>query len=492
MDHTSSFSVEDLAALSTDALADAEATIRGLASEVSDDTPVEDIETLASTLDAIDAEKALRADAVAKRLGLMAKFAKAEVIVTDVVVEAPAVVAPAATEAPKTFTFVKRVEAPEVVSPIAPISSIAPASDEAPVLIANGVEVRSFEQFASEFNRFSTHAKTRPGKHIIASIPLRAGVSTDGSSFDSQALTATACAPAQTILGFQCPLPGQGTPVTDSFNAVTATRGEVTLQVENFDLTDYALAFADGSVCDPVAAKTCVELACGAVQTICLDWSSTCLTVARAMQRFAPETLARHLSYLAAAADQHVEQNSLAFLVAAAGAALVAPATNGYGIADLLFHTLTRWVAGQTSTLRGNSQEWRAIAPYWVRDAVRTDIAHQRNMPLGAITDAEIATFLSLTGVVNWVWSFDFQPLAVGVTNFPATATILLHNGVTRYVGEALNIGEIVDSGLALSNKVSFFSETFSALHAPCLVQAITVPVCLSGVNNISPLAPLC
>jgi hypothetical protein len=210
------------------------------------------------------------------------------------------------------------------------------------------------------------------------------------------------------------------------------------------------------------------------------------------MQRFAPETLARHLSYLAAAADQHVEQNSLAFLVAAAGAALIAPATNGYGLADLLFHTLTRWVAGQTSTLRGNSQEWRAIAPYWVRDAVRTDIAHQRNVPLGAISDAEIATYLSLTGVVNWVWSFDFQPLAVGVANFPATATILLHNGVTRYVGEALNIGEIVDSGLALSNRVSFFSETFSALHAPCLVQAITVPICLSGVNEISALAPLC
>ena len=486
MDNT--FNIEALGDLTAAALAEAENTIRSLSAEINDETSIEDIEALAAALDAIEAEKAVRAAATEKRLGLLAKFAKADVVVEAPVVEAPVVEAPVAevtAAAPKSFTFAAKAPV-QMVVPAAVHSAEIAVTDEAPVLVANGTEVHNFEQFAAEFNRFSTHAKTRPGKHIMASIPLKAGVATDGSSFDSQALTATACAPAQVILGFQCPLPGQGTPVTDSFNNVTATRGEVTLQTETFDLADYALGFSDGSVCDLVAAKTCVELACGAVETICLDWSSTCLTVARAMQRFAPETLARHLSYLAAAADQHTEQNSLAFLVAQAGAPLVATAANGYGLTDLLFHTLSRWVAGQTSTLRGNSQEWRAIAPFWLLNAIRVDIAHQRNVPLAAVSDAEIASYLSMTGVTQWVWSYDFQPIAVGVGAFPATATILLHNGVTRYIGEALNIGEIVDSSLALSNRVSFFSETFWALHAPCLVQAITIPVCPSGVTNVN------
>lgn len=493
------FNIESLGDLSADALADAENTIRSLAELVTDETPVEDVVDLVAALDAIEAEKAVRAAAAEKRQGLLSRFAKAEVVVEPAAVVEPvvepaaaAVVEPAATVAPKVFTFTKSDPVKMAVGTPAAETVTAPVTEEAPALVANGVEVRTFEQFADQFNRFSTHAKTRPGKHILASIPLQAQVVTDGSSFDSQALTATACAPAQVILGFQCPLPGQGTPVTDSFNTVTATRGEVTLQTETFDLADYATGLSDGSVCDVVAAKTCVELACGAVETICLDWFSTCVTVARAMQRFAPETLARHLSYLAAAADQRTEQNSLAFLAAQAGAALVAPATNGYGVADVVFHTLARWVAGQTSTLRGNSQEWRAVAPYWLLDAIRVDIAHQRNVAAGAVSNAEIAAWLAPTGVTNWVWSYDYQPLAAGVGPFPATATLLLHNGVTQYVGESLNIGEIVDSTLALSNRVSFFSETFSALHAPCTVQAITIPVCPTGVNYVAGTAITC
>lgn len=489
MEHAS-FSVEDIASLDLAKLDEAEAGIRAAAAAATEDTPLDEIEGFGLALDAVDARRAELNLAAEKRASVMARFASAAVVSPEAEVVAEEVAAPVVTVKPsKSYTF--SVAAPRVVSQDVEVASHAVTEDAAPTLV-NGNPVSSFDAFAVQFGKFSNFAKTRPGKHIAASFKLDMNTSTDGASFDPQALTAAACAPAQVILGFQCPLPGTGTPVNDSFNTVMAERGEVTLQTEAFDLADYAAAFSDGSVCVDPAVKTCVEVECGAIETICLDWSSTCITVGRAMQRFAPETLARHLSYLAAASDQHQEQLALAFLTAAAGAALVAPATNGYGVADTVFHTLQRFVDGQTSTLRGNNQEWRAVAPVWLLGAIRADIAHMRNLPLGAISDGEIAAYLGATGVTNWAWSYDYQPLPAGVGAYPATVDIIVHNGVTLYSGGQLNLGEIVDSSLALSNKVSYFSEVFKAYHAPCDVKLITIPVCPSGVNEIPAAALIC
>lgn len=457
------FDIETIPGLSAEDLASARETILALAADVTDETPIEDIDALSLALDAVDAETASRAALAAERSAKMSRFAVAPV--------APAPEAPAAAAAPaKSFAFVKN----------APTVDTTPAATEPQGIETAGGLVASIEDMGTAWARHAQASKGQTGKNIFMTLPISGGVDGDTADFNSNALTAAACGPAEVIFGFECPAPGQGTPIADLFPTVTTSRAQVTLQTESFDMADFLPGFSTGSVCDLTANKTCVELACGASRTLCLDWVSNCITVPRAMSRFAPETLQRNLAYNAAAFDRLIDSQAYAAIVAAAGAPLVAPVTSGYSVTDTVFAVLQRFVSGQYNRLRGNVGAWSAVAPAWLRDAIKVDIARERDQPLGAISDAEVNSYLASTGISKWAWSYDLQPLPAGIAPYPATVDIALFEGGARFSGGTLSIGEFIDSALVQANKVSIFNEVFQVWDIPCAAAILTIPVCTS------------
>jgi hypothetical protein len=127
------------------------------------------------------------------------------------------------------------------------------------------------------------------------------------------------------------------------------------------------------------------------------------------------------------------------------------------------------------------------VFPYWIRGAIRSDLALRNGVDLLAVSDAQITSYFTDRGV-SAQFVYDWQPLTGAAGSFvdwPATAIFLLYAAGTWVKGtsDVITVDTLYDSAnLGKNNYTALFTEEGWLVAKTCTdSRAITVNVCANG-----------
>jgi hypothetical protein len=225
--------------------------------------------------------------------------------------------------------------------------------------------------------------------------------------------------------------------------------------------------------------KPCIEIVCGGDLTVYVEAITSCVTLGNLRARFNPEQITAALSYLAIAQAQTAELELIRQMKAVAK---YVTSAHLLGATRDLLTTLDVAIAAYRDRYRLSTlRPLRFIAPHWVRDMVRSDLAkamHFGTYSTLAVTDAQIDDWFASRNVNT---AFALDPLAAdqafaaqggtsgtpaALSTWPATVKALLFAEGTFQLldGGELDLGVVRDSQLNAQNKYQVFSEVFEAV----------------------------
>lgn len=249
----------------------------------------------------------------------------------------------------------------------------------------------------------------------------------------------------------------------------------------------------DQNPADP-ATKPCLTVTCPDEDTTLVEAITTCLEYGNFRARFWPEQIEAWMTLAAVNAARRAEVRLLTTV--GTGSTQV---TSGQllGAARDVLTTLDRAVAQMRSRHRiSGAFPLRFVAPFWLRDMIRTDLA--REMPGSAderlaVADATIETFIRARNV-NVTWALDGETGQVygaqgdGPLNGWASTvvTYLYPEGSWLFLdGGTLDLGIVRDSTLNSTNDVQMFTETFEAAHFHGVESLrLTMDLCPDGTTS--------
>lgn len=263
-------------------------------------------------------------------------------------------------------------------------------------------------------------------------------------------------------------------PVRDALARFGADRGGIRF-VEPPVLADYDDAVGiwtaanDAAASPSPATKPCLTVACGNEVTAVADAVTLCLQFGNLATRAYPEMIARHNEL---ALIQHAREAEQNLLTGIAGLGTAVTAAKVLGVArDWLTQLDKAGAAYRYRHRLGRNAPLRAIAPEWVLDAIRSDLALQvPGDDTISVADAKINSWLSARNI-NVAWSMDGVPgfgtqSAGALGEFPATFEWdLFSEGSFLFLdGGTLDLGVIRDSTLVGTNDYKMFVETFEGV----------------------------
>lgn len=424
----------------------------------------------------------------------------------------------------------------------APKQNIVPMSITAGADIPNvaaGSTLSSMDGVAEAFTkRMHTLRHVTGGdgeQHIVASLhydypedrvlqgsdPLANQKLIDGVT-GREALVAAAgvCVPLETNYDMACDVGVTDRPVRDSLARFNADRGGIryftTPQLEDYSAAtgfwgiDGVTRDYKGDLTVPAGLKPCLEVQCPEEKTAFIAAITLCLTFSNLTGRVWPELIKRQ-NELALVQHARIAENSLLSQIEK-GSTKVEVASTTVGATRELLNLLARSVATYRHKNRMNNvSPLRMLAPSWLRELIRADIALQ--MPgdgldeVMALADTKINAWFRARNV-NITWHLD----GVGPTMIPGDAApgddpdtdvvetdytgpakgfqfptnlefALFAEGTWLFLdGGTMDLGLIRDSSLIAQNQYKQFVETFeSAVNVGCESYWITAPYKATG-----------
>lgn len=313
-----------------------------------------------------------------------------------------------------------------------------------------------------------------------------------------EAITAAAgiCLPLETRYELGCDVGVTDRPVRDALARFGADRGGIRFfrAPSLGDGYDAATGFWRGdanganfhtygpnrtTATSPADAKPCLEVQCAQEAEAYIEAITLCLTFNNLSTRTFPELIKRH-NELALVAHARVAENALLAQIES-GSTQIEMGAQRVGAARELFNLLAAAVASYRFKHRLNAvQPLRMVAPVWVRDFVKADLALQ--MPgdgmddTVGVADARIDAWFKSRGV-NITWHLDGTGPGVvdtdattsgvqGAFAWPSTVEFALFaEGTWLYLdGGTLDLGVIRDSSLVATNQYKQFVETFEGI----------------------------
>lgn len=281
----------------------------------------------------------------------------------------------------------------------------------------------------------------------------------------------------------------RGRPIRDGLPSFGADRGGVRYMpaASLGDFSGGITVWTESTDASPGAEeKACLVIDCDTELTAKVDAIVECAQIGNFQARFNSEQWRRALEGLSLAHDRTAEQTLYSQMTGDATAVTYASTGTIYGILS----AIDKAVAGIRSRLRVPDARIRTVAPAWVRQALRADIASQRlgSSPSEALTVADqvIDSFFAARGV-DPIWSPDLDVFgdqnAGALLDFPGAEVDILVYVEGDYLfldGGTLDLGtEIVDSTLNKTNDRQAFMETFEKVILrgiqPLLIDGIAV-----------------
>lgn len=263
-------------------------------------------------------------------------------------------------------------------------------------------------------------------------------------------------------------------PVRDALAGFQAKRGGIRYTAAP-KITDFAgasglwTAANDANPTAP-ATKPCYTVECQPEVTAMVDAVTLCLQFGNLATRAYPELIDRNNQLALVAHARYAERNLLNKLTA-----LSTSVTSSFKLGTVrdFLHAVGRGAAAYRHRYRmAPRQPLRVLAPIWVRDAMREDLAWQMpgNGDSLAAADSVIESYFRARNV-NVSWHLDAPDFANEVAaseldDFPATFDWYLYaEGAFLFLdGGTLDLGIVRDADLVSTNDYKTFTESFEGV----------------------------
>jgi hypothetical protein len=306
------------------------------------------------------------------------------------------------------------------------------------------------------------------------------------------------CAPSEQLYDF-CAVPT----ATDliSLPEIAIRRGGVRWPVEpdlsaifnsfQFFFTEPELEAVDVDG-NPTAIKECVEVPCpDEFEELRLNAVGYCVEAGILQTQGWPELIEWFMQSLAQEHLRAMSRRTINDMVAGSGAAKVIPAGSQIGVGSSVLNSLALQALnlrlakglGRTATIEG-------VAPSWLFEVIRADLANQSGVESYAVSDAQITSWLSTRNIAlqfvgDWQTRGAGQPGNMATLVYPGTVDVLLYPAGTwfRSLSNVIEFGVMYPKEqLQVNRYTRFFTEDAVAVGKRCNDSILVrVPICPSG-----------
>lgn len=514
---------EDLAATLTAARAAAKA-VNSIADDEFTDENLARLEALTELIETLEAQSAAEVEAAEKRAAARAKAAaltaepeeeaaeeeaeaEVEEEVEEDVVESPAeevaeekeLITASGTPAKKEKArVVKRaataVTAPEIPNRAAPV--ITAAADSPAAGYSMGAVLPSLEEVTKgAMERFAAMPRGKVGnvqnRYGVAHITKQRsdGLSIENyrsvqdliqaASVESRlpggSLTAAGgwCAPSETVYDL-CTI--ESTDGLWDLPEVQVNRGGLNFtKGPSFeDFYAYAVtAFQTEAEAEAGTLKVCIPVECPPFEDVRLDAAYVCISAGILTNAAYPELIRRYIEGTLIAQRHAVSARMIAAAEAITGPAI--PIPDVWANALSVLHALELVAEGERDRYRmARSATLEVLLPFWVRPALRADLANRTGVDLVNVTDAMLDSFFTNRGL-RVQWLYNYQSIAAtgtGVaTDYPDTLETIMYPAGTfvMLTDDVIRLDAVYDSvGLSTNTYTALFAEEGVALANVC------------------------
>ena len=290
------------------------------------------------------------------------------------------------------------------------------------------------------------------------------------------------CAPSETVYDLSQDATAEG---LVSLPEIAVKRGGIRYATS----PDFAAFYANPGFTQTEAqaiagtAKPCVEVPCPPFTEVRLDAVGICIKVPILTNAAYPEVVANFISGSLIAHQHYVNTAVINKMVTAAGAAKVfgglgAVSTDTLEALGLIIDNMRqKWRLSLGATVE-------VVLPFWVKNAIRSDIARRNGRDSSAVADAEVTSAISGYGA-HAQFVYDWQPLPADSVKYPATFNALVYPAGTFVKGtsDVINLNTVYDAAsLAVNTYTGLFMEE-GILVAQMKLGAVlaTIPICDAG-----------
>lgn len=337
----------------------------------------------------------------------------------------------------------------------------------------------------------------RPGTPVSDGHELTAAIdqATNEKNLPGGSLTAAGgwCAPSETIYDF-CDVP-EATDLV-SLPEITINRGGIRFpeepdlsDVDGFYFTESELEDTDDDG-DPTEEKPCAEVPCPEMKELRLNAAGLCVKTGilqndgwpEVVENFLQKFMQKHLRSLSKRTVQDMVDGSESKTIStddviAAGSSIL------NSIALIAVNLRIKRGLGKSTTIEG-------VAPSWLLELIRADVANQGGVDQLAVGDSQIEQWLaarniSLQFVADWQTGDSGQPGDLDTLAYPDTVNVLLYPAGTwfRSLHNVIEIGNMYSPEEIKKNQYTrFFSEDGIVVGKRCGDSInVEIPVCPSG-----------
>ncbi|WP_432679132.1 major capsid protein [Rhodococcus pyridinivorans] len=322
---------------------------------------------------------------------------------------------------------------------------------------------------------------------------------TDERNLPHGSLTAAGgwCAPSEQLYDF-CEVP-QATDLV-SLPEIAIKRGGVRWPVEpdlseifnsfQFFFTEPQLEAVDVEG-NPTAIKQCVEIPCpDEFEELRLNAVGYCVEAGILQNQGWPELIEWFMRSLTQEHFRALSRRTVTDMVAGSTAVTIpvdAQIAAGSSVLNSLALMATNLRLdrglGRTATIEG-------VAPSWLHEVIRADLANQAGTDSKAVTDAQITSWLTARNIAlqfvgDWQTRGTGQPGNLQTVVYPGTVNVLLYPAGTwfRSLSNVLELGVMYPKEqLQVNRYTRFFTEDAIAVGKRCNQSLnVTIPICPSG-----------
>ena len=290
------------------------------------------------------------------------------------------------------------------------------------------------------------------------------------------------CAPSETLYDLCA---GETTEGMVSIPEVQINRGGIRYTSG----PDFAAIYSAVGFCQTEAqaisgtTKPCFEVPCPTFTEVRLDVCGLCIKIPILTSVGYPELIQRWMSGSLIAHQHKMNAKVIGAMVTAAGAALVPAGIGttagdtaaGLGIVSDGIRQLYRL---------GMSSSMEAVVPFWVKGAIKNDLALRTGRDTAEVTDADVQAVFARFGL-NAQFVYDWQPLAANAVAYPTTYQALIYPAGTfvKGVSDVINLSAVYDAAsLAVNTYTGLFFEEGVLVAQMCYKAAlVTLPICNAG-----------
>lgn len=234
-----------------------------------------------------------------------------------------------------------------------------------------------------------------------------------------------------------------------------------------------ATAFQTEAEAEAGTLKVCIPVECPPFEDVRLDAAYACVSAGILTNAAYPELIRRYIEGTLIAQRHAVSARMIAAAQTITGAAITVP--DVWANALSILHALELVAEGERQRFRmARSATLEVILPFWVRPALRADLANRTGVELTDVTDSDLDRHFTTRGI-RVQWLYNYQPLDVttaGVAvDYPETLETIMYPAGTfvMLTDDVIRLDAVYDSvGLSTNTYTAIFVEEGIALANVC------------------------